>query len=103
MKSPRSISSILSTHASLASLQRQAERLRALERTLGDRLGEHFQQNARVAALREDGALVLITRSPVWATRLRYMVPEILAWARGIPALAEVRAIEVQVGNLTGI
>lgn len=103
MKSPRPITAIITAHASLDALRRQAERLRALQGTLGERLGEHFLQNARVAALREDGALVLITRSPVWATRLRYMVPEILGWARGVPALAEIRTIEVQVGNLTGI
>jgi hypothetical protein len=103
MKSPRPISSVIAAHASLDALRRQTERLRALQGILGNRLGGLFQQHARVAALREDGTLVLIARSPVWATKLRYMVPEILNWTRGEAALTEVRTIEVQVGDLTGI
>jgi hypothetical protein len=45
--------------------------------------------------------LVLIAESAVWATRLRYEIPELLEQARATQALAHIERIQVRVENPT--
>lgn len=102
MKAPKKLADIMAANATLSLLLRQAGELRTLEGILNARVGDTFAQNFKVAAFREDGTLVLIARSPVWATRLRYLVPDLLSWAKHVPEFGSIKSIHVQVERPPG-
>ncbi|MBI2802591.1 MAG: DUF721 domain-containing protein [Gammaproteobacteria bacterium] len=97
MKGPVRISEIAAAHSSLRGLMDHAQKLRALELRIAERLGENFATNFGVAAIHLDGTLVLVANSPAWATRMRYIVPELLKWIQASPDLNHVRAIEINI------
>ncbi len=97
MKTPQKLTDVMAGNATLSLLLRQAQELRSLESLLNARVGDAFAQNCKVAAFREDGTLLLVAKSPVWATRLRYLVPDLIAWARGVPEFQSIKSIHVQV------
>ncbi len=102
MKTPRQLSDIMTGDATLSMLLRQVQTLQVLEALLNARTGDSFAQHCKVAALKEDGVLVLVARTPVWATRLRYLAPDLVEWAKGVPELSTVKSIQVQVARQTG-
>ncbi len=97
MKTPQKLTDVMAGNATLSLLLRQAQELRSLESLLNARVGDAFAQNCKVAAFREDGTLLLVAKSPVWATRLRYLVPDLITWARGVPEFHSIKSIHVQV------
>jgi hypothetical protein len=102
VKTPQKLADVMATNATLSLLLRQAQELRGLEGLLNARVGDAFAQNCKVAAFREDGTLLLVAKSPVWATRLRYLVPDLIAWARGVPEFRSIKSIHVQVQRPPG-
>lgn len=102
MKGPRKIGDIVANHSVLQMLVTRTTELKGLRDTLALKLGDSFVQNFDVAALHDDGTLVLIAQSPAWATRLRYVVPDLLVWARSIPSLTRVTGIQVQLARVRG-
>lgn len=97
MKTPQKLKDVMAANATLSLLLRRAQELRGLESILNTRVGDTFAQNCKVAAYRDDGTLVLVARSPVWATRIRYLAPDLLSWAKGVPEFGSISAIHVQV------
>ncbi len=100
MKGPRRIGDIVANHSVLQLLVTKTTELKGLRDTLAVKLGDSFVQNFDVAALHDDGTLVLIAQSPAWATRLRYVVPDLLVWARAVPSLTRVTDIQVQLARV---
>ena len=100
MKGPVRIGELAATNPSLRDLFEQTQTLKALEQRIGERLGENFAANFSAARLREDGTLVLTAISPTWATRLRYIAPELLQWARSTPDLKHIQAIDILIQRI---
>lgn len=98
-KSPRKLTEVMARDTTLSQLLRTARELKALQALLDARMGSGFAANCKVAALRADGTLVLVARSPVWASRLRYLGNELVEWAKQEPELASVTSVHVQVGK----
>lgn len=98
-KSPRKLTEVMARDTTLSQLLRTARELKALQALLDARMGAGFAANCKVAALRADGTLVLVARSPVWASRLRYLGNDLVEWAKQVPELASVSGVHVQVGK----
>lgn len=99
MTTPKKIADVMTANATLNLLLRRVRELSGLENLLNARLGEVFARNCRVAAFREDGTLVLVASSPVWVTRLRYLVPDLLAWSKDVPEFRGLKTIHVQIAR----
>ena len=92
-----SLQSILRERSSaLCGLLRHAAQLKDLDEQLGRQLPAPLNQHVMVANVHQD-TLVLNTGSPVWASRLRYLTPAILEFARGRPGLETLRSVRVRV------
>lgn len=102
----RRVGDVMTTEGSLQGLVAKARALAGLQAALAERLGADFATHCKVAGLREDGTLVLVAGSAGWATRFRYLGPDLVQWARDaqIPALRGLRAVHVVVsrGGLPG-
>ncbi len=90
-RKPQSVARLLQTRSDLAELLRQTgqrrELLQQVRRALPEELAPHC-----VAATLERGSLRLRADSPVWAARLRYQVPQLLARLRADrPGLANIQ------------
>jgi hypothetical protein len=96
MKHPTRIGAIVSETPALNQLIQRARELQEIDRTVGAWLPELLRDRVKVAVTRGD-TLVLIAESAVWATRLRYEIPELLEQARATPALAHIDRIQVRV------
>jgi len=99
---PKKFAEVMHANATLSLVLRQAQELRGLEEVLNARLGDAFAQNCKIAAYRDDGTLVLVARSSVWVTRLRYLVPDLLAWAKQVAEFSALKAIHVQIARQPG-
>lgn len=99
MKGLTKVGAVAAANSELRQIFERVQGLKQLEHQLSLKLGSPLAQNFNVAAIHEDGALVLLARSAVWATRLRYLAPEILAWSRTVSELKAVKSIQVQVGR----
>jgi hypothetical protein len=98
MKNPTRIGAIVADTPSLNQLVRRARELQEIDRTVGEWLPELLRDKVKVAVTRGD-TLVLLAASAVWATRLRYEIPELLEQARATQALAHIARIQVRVDN----
>ena len=96
MKNPTRIGAIVAQTPSLSRLIERANELQQIDRVVGAWLPEVLRPQVKVAVTRGD-TLVLTTTSAVWATRLRYEVPELLERARKTEALAHIQRIQVRV------
>lgn len=74
----RRIHSFLGTSETLSTLLAQQARDEGLLRRVRARLPADLSDQCRRALL-DDGCLTLITASPVWSTRLRFSLPQIIA------------------------
>lgn len=97
----RRLGDVMATEGSLQGLVAKARTLTALQAALAERLGSDFSTHCQVAGLREDGTLVLVAGSAAWATRFRYLGPDLVNWAKEaqIPVLRGLRAVHVVVGR----
>jgi len=97
----RRLGDVMATEGALRGLVERARALSRLQTALTERLGQDFSTHCKVADLREDGTLVLVAGSAAWATRFRYLGPDLVNWAREaqVPALRGPRAVHVVVGR----
>ncbi|MCP5150546.1 MAG: DUF721 domain-containing protein [Chromatiales bacterium] len=80
---PHRIDEIVQTQSSLAALLATARHLERLRRVLGERLGSPIAEHFAVARVDAE-ALVLVTDSAAWGSRLRYLEREILDQTRQV-------------------
>jgi hypothetical protein len=82
------------THSVLHQLWEKNQQVQQINQTLTDMLPSPLSKHCRVVNLREQTA-VIYTDSAVWATRLRYLIPEVLLiWQQ---QAAEITKIEIRV------
>ena len=93
-RSPKSIRQLLKDKPSLKLLEREIRARGALLDQIHRLLPADLALHCRAAQIRE-GQLVLHVDSPVWATRLRYLAPELLGLLR--PDNAALTAVAVKV------
>lgn len=98
MKTPTRIGAIVAQTASLTRLIERAQELQQIDSVVGDWLPEVLRPHVKVAVTRGD-TLILTAASGVWATRLRYEVPELLERARQSHALAHIQRIQIRVDS----
>lgn len=98
MKTPMSVPQLLgaTADASLQTVLQRVQELLRLEKAVLELLEPPLKSHCRVANLRDE-TLVLFTDSPVWATRLRFQGPNVLARLRQTPIGARVRRLDVKV------
>jgi hypothetical protein len=80
----------------LQALVKHVYMLQRLDDRLNQCLPPLLKSHCKVGDIRDD-VLVLNVTSPVWATRLRYLTPSILAFMQRQCALATLRTIRVRV------
>lgn len=93
------LENLLKSHKnkSLDKIIHRAQNMDALTSTLHAELSEDFAANLVAANIRDDGVLVLICRSPAWASRFRFEADRFLDIARRTGA--EVHACHIKVGR----
>jgi len=96
MKHPTRIGSIVAQTPALTRLIERAHELQQIDTVVGEWLPAVLRPEVKVAVTRGD-TLVLTATSAVWATRLRYEVPELLERARESKSLAHIQRIQVRV------
>lgn len=77
----------------------RVRQLQSLSNTLHDCLPADLVQHTQVVRW-ENGRLTVQTDSAAWATRLRYLTPQLLRCLRQSPTFAEARHIELRVAPL---
>lgn len=95
--SPRPLAEVMARDSDLGRLLARVGELARLQALLDARMGSGFAANCKVGASRPDGTLVLVARSPAWASRLRYLERDLVEWAGQTAGLAGIRAVEVHV------
>ena len=98
MKTPTRIGALVAADPVLQRLLTRARALQQLDEVVKTWLPGKLAEKVTVAVVRE-GVLVLCAESPVWATRLRYEVPNLLEKAALHPELNHLKAVEVRVGG----
>ncbi|MGB5202239.1 MAG: DUF721 domain-containing protein [Sedimenticolaceae bacterium] len=93
-RSPKSVRHLLKDKPALKFLEREISAQNALLNQIRRLLPADLALHCRAAQIRE-GLLVLHVDSPVWATRLRYLAPELLSLMR--PDHAALREVAVKV------
>lgn len=97
MYSPKSLGKfLLDRDIKAANLITYSIWLSQLTRQIHHILGQPLAEHCQVVNLRYD-VLVLQTDSPAWATKLRYLLPEILPKIRALTGLDTIRAAQVKV------
>ena len=71
-----------SKNGDLGALVRRAKDMSSLAAALAGAIGPDEGASIAAANVREDGELVVLVRSPAWASRLRYLADTLLATAR---------------------
>ena len=93
-RSPKSVCHLLKDKPTLKFLEREIRARNALLHQIRRLLPADLAPHCRAAQIRE-GLLVLHVDSPVWATRLRYLTPELLSLMR--PDHSALKAVTVKV------
>lgn len=95
MTKARPITQLLQT-GSVSELLAHARRLHALSALLHRCLTPELAPHARLLRW-EEGQLTVQTDSAAWATRLRYLAPQLLRCLQQLPPFAEARRIEIHI------
>lgn len=98
MTKPRSLHLLLSV-GTTARLLEHARQLQSIDTHLSACLGAEAAAHAQVAN-RSNGQLVIHADSAAWATRLRYLAPQLLRCLRKTPSLADLQGINIKVSPL---
>ncbi|MGD8955716.1 MAG: DUF721 domain-containing protein [Chromatiaceae bacterium] len=93
-RSPKSVRQLLKDKPTLEFLEREIRARGALLNQIRRSLPADLALHCRAAQIRE-GLLVLHVDSPIWATRLRYLAPELLGLLR--PDHNELTSVTVKV------
>lgn len=96
MKRPTRIGTIVADNPTLGALVHRARQLKSLETLIRSWLPPVLAPHVGLAILRDE-TLVLTVKSAVWATKLRFEIPALLAEARRHEETREVREIRVRV------
>jgi hypothetical protein len=96
MKSPRPVDITLKQRGQLQSITGHARQLQSWQRVIQSCLNEPLCSHVQLANFR-NGLLILQTDSPVWASKLRYLVPELVKQCRSHPAFQSLRDIRILV------
>jgi hypothetical protein len=97
VKLPRTLTDVFERDHNLSRLVQRTRELQSMNAALREKLGLALGDHLQVATINDQGALVLIATSPAWVVRARYLVPELLAWAKNQPLFDGVTTIQVQV------
>lgn len=98
MTKPRLLHLLLSV-GTTARLLEHARQLQSLDTQLAACLDPEAAAHTRVANL-NNGRLVIHTDSAAWATRLRYLVPQLLRCLHKAPSLTHLQGIDIRVSPL---
>lgn len=94
-KGPRHAADLLGGNDALGGLAEAARRAGKLEQTLRRALPPYLKPHLRGAHLR-DATLVILADGPAWATRLRFLEPELKA-ALDVRTRRDIRRVAVRV------
>lgn len=94
-KVPVAVGRIFAGSGQLKQLTMRAARMARLEAALHGMLPAPLRDHVRLGAI-EQGCLVLVADGAAWATRLRYLTPQILAHLPPEPEMADVRSVRVR-------
>lgn len=98
-KTPSNIKSIFGqSDGALASILRKAQQLKILQDRVAACLTPPLREHCWVADVKGD-TLILMTDSAAWATRLNYMVNDLLYVLKTEHQLGELRSIKCKVGT----
>jgi hypothetical protein len=93
----KTFSQLMMKHGALNQLFQQSQLLKQLEQTLYTQLPTPLNQHCHIANLRGK-VLIIHTDSALWATQLRYLIPELInQWQQDISPLSAIDNIEVKV------
>jgi hypothetical protein len=100
MTKPRSLQLLLGTDTAIVRLLEHVQLLQSLDKRLHACLDTAAAGHAQVADLNSD-RLIIHASSAAWATRLRYLTPQLLRCLRTSPSLTNLNHIEVKVSPPT--
>lgn len=96
-RSPAPLSDLLTaTGSTLKTLVERAGALHRLQQAVNKRLPEDLRAHCRVANVR-DQTLILQADTSTWATRLRCLIPELLAGIKSQSGMTTLRDIRIKV------
>ena len=95
MKKPTRVGAIVAGNPTLAGLISKARELQSIEGLVRSWLPPTLAPHVKVATLRDD-TLVLSVRSAVWATRLRFECPNLVARAQSCDVTRAVRQVKIR-------
>ncbi len=98
-KRPKSLNEIINSNDELTRLYQHIEFLSSLDKTLQEFLPANLKSHCTVANL-SNQTLVLHSDAAVWATRLRYLTPEILNFMRTHCNQKSLKTIRIRVNPL---
>jgi hypothetical protein len=96
MKSLRPIQTTFGQRGTLHAISSHARQLESLQRIIQACLNEPLCSHVQLANYRK-GLLILQTDSPVWASKLRYLVPELRKQCQLHPSFQSLRDIRILV------
>lgn len=88
------LSNVIQNSSDLGKLQKNAEKIAQLTKTIASKLDPELAKNCKVANLRQ-GFLILTTTSPAWKHKLRFLSVDLLESLRTDPRWAGLTGIEV--------
>ena len=92
----RSLKSVLRQQERAQDILQQAKKLRAITATLSQHLPEYAHAHCQAGYL-DEKCLVILADSPAWATRLRYLMPQVKKQLIQSGLLNEQQVIRVKV------
>ena len=96
-KYPKKIQTVMCTPGSdLVKLVATAENLIALEQKLRSFLPSPLDKHCKVSCL-SNHSILLVTDSSVWATKLRFMTPEILNFMKSQCSSARLKSVRISI------
>jgi hypothetical protein len=96
MKSLRPIKTTFGQRGTLHAISSHARQLESLQRIIQACLNEPMCSHVQLANYR-NSLLILQTDSPVWASKLRYLVPELIKQCQLHPSFQSLRDIRILV------
>ena len=99
MRSAQQVHKLLKSSRRTSRLLQRVERGRQLTHELQAVLPSPLASYCQAGDLFEH-KLTIITTSPVWAAKLRYLLPTLLQAFRSIPSLEQVTDIDIKISNL---
>lgn len=87
---------IMDDDSQVAHLVTRTQQIRYFTRTVKQLLGKSLSEHCQTAIFHQD-TLILLTNSPVWATRLRFHAPGLLTQLQGLQDWQSLKTIKIKV------